>query len=164
MLHTISQTAGQYRLLILDGHSSHGTASFDQFCTERKIIPLYMPHHSSHLLQPLSVSCFAPLKHLYGQKIREMTQGGIHTIDKREFLSLYTGVHYRASSRANILSGFAATGLIFLLNLRECFQNFILNEDTNATFFFKQQPTLLFRKNTSQSLSVGEIEAADPRP
>ncbi|BCR86319.1 uncharacterized protein ACHE_30306S [Aspergillus chevalieri] len=42
--HTASQTAGRYRLLILDGHSSHATASFDQFCTERRIIPLYMCH------------------------------------------------------------------------------------------------------------------------
>ena len=47
--YTASQTVGKYRLLILDGHSSHATADFDHFCTERKIIPLYMPPHSSHL-------------------------------------------------------------------------------------------------------------------
>jgi len=41
--HTASQTAGRYRLLILGGHSSHATPSFDHFCTARKIIPLYMP-------------------------------------------------------------------------------------------------------------------------
>jgi len=41
-----------------------------------------------------------------------MTQGGIHIINKREFLSLYTRVYYCAFSRANILSGFAATSLI----------------------------------------------------
>jgi hypothetical protein len=36
------RTVGRYRLLVLDGHSSHATAEFDKFCTERKIIPLYM--------------------------------------------------------------------------------------------------------------------------
>ncbi|WP_346962629.1 hypothetical protein, partial [Staphylococcus aureus] len=46
-----SETAGRYCLLILDGHSSHATANFDHFCMERRIIPLYMPPHSSHLLQ-----------------------------------------------------------------------------------------------------------------
>ena len=51
--HTASQTAGRYQLLILDGDSSHATANFDHFCMERGIIPLYMPPHSSHLLQPL---------------------------------------------------------------------------------------------------------------
>ncbi|KAL1982496.1 hypothetical protein VTN96DRAFT_1287 [Rasamsonia emersonii] len=53
--HTASQTIGRYRLLILDGHGSHATAEFDKFCTERNIIPLYMPPHSSHLLQPLLI-------------------------------------------------------------------------------------------------------------
>ena len=107
-----SETAGRYRLLILDGHSSHATANFDHFCMERRIIPLYMPPHSSHLLQPLDISCFAPLKHYYGQKIRERAQNGIHTIDKVDFLSIYTKVHTHAFSKANILSGFAAAGLI----------------------------------------------------
>ena len=95
-----SETAGRYRLLILDGHSSHATANFDHFCMERRIIPLYMPPHSSHLLQPLDISCFAPLKHYYGQKIRERAQNGIHTIDKVDFLSIYTKVHTHAFSKA----------------------------------------------------------------
>ena len=62
---------GDYRLLILDGHGSHTTAGFDRFCIEKKIILLYMPPYSSHLLQPLDVSCFAPLKHLYNQRVQE---------------------------------------------------------------------------------------------
>ncbi|KKA16411.1 hypothetical protein T310_10018 [Rasamsonia emersonii CBS 393.64] len=45
--YTASYTVGRYRLLILDGHSSHATAGFDKFCTEKNIIPLYMPSHSS---------------------------------------------------------------------------------------------------------------------
>ena len=57
--HTASQAIGRYRLLILNGHSSHATATFDHFCTERNIIPLYMPPHSSHILQPLDVGCFS---------------------------------------------------------------------------------------------------------
>ena len=40
--HTASQKGGDYRLLILGGHSSHATASFDHFCIQRRIIPLYM--------------------------------------------------------------------------------------------------------------------------
>ena len=37
-------------------------------------------------------------------------------------------------------------------------------QDTNTTFFLIQQPILLFRKNTSQSLSVESTEKADSRP
>ena len=48
--HTESRTKGAYRLLILDGHSSHATPEFDQYCTANKIITLCMPTHTSHLL------------------------------------------------------------------------------------------------------------------
>ena len=40
--YTSSQTASDYYLLILDGHSSHATASFNHFCIKRRIIPLYV--------------------------------------------------------------------------------------------------------------------------
>jgi hypothetical protein len=110
--YTALRTVGRYRLIILDGHSSHATAGFDKFCTEKCIIPLYMPPHSSHLLQPLDVSCFSPLKRIYGQKTAEMMQNGIHSMDKEDFLYLYPGVRQRALSAANICSGFAATGLV----------------------------------------------------
>ena len=65
--YTALRTKGIYRLLILDGHGSHITPEFDLFCTEHKIITLCMPAHSSHLLQPLDVSCFATLKRAYGR-------------------------------------------------------------------------------------------------
>ena len=110
--HTASRTLGRYRMLILDGHSSHATAEFDRFCTERNIIPLYMPPHSSHLLQPLDVGCFSPLKRLYGQRIINKVQKGINTVNKTEFLSIYPTVHYQALSSSNIQSSFAATGLV----------------------------------------------------
>jgi hypothetical protein len=52
---TTSRTIGRYRLLVLDGHGSHLTPLFDQVCSENNIIPVCMPAHSSHLLQPLDI-------------------------------------------------------------------------------------------------------------
>ena len=71
-----------------------------------------MPPHSSHLLQPLDVSCFAPLKHLYGQRVQEKIQKGIYSIGKEDFIYIYPAVHQQALSLSNIQSGFAATGLV----------------------------------------------------
>jgi hypothetical protein len=65
--HTAARTAGVYRLLIVDGHSSHATPEFDQYCANNKIITLCMPPHTSHLLQPLDVSYYSPLKRAYGR-------------------------------------------------------------------------------------------------
>lgn len=82
-----SCTVGRYHLLlILDGHGSHTTTEFGKFCTEGEIIPIYMPH-SSHLLQPLDVSCFSPLKYFYGQHTKIMQQQGVHTLSKEGFLT-----------------------------------------------------------------------------
>jgi hypothetical protein len=110
--HTAARTIGRYRLLILDGHGSHGTAEFEFFCKNHQIIPLYMPAHSSHLLQPLDVSCFAPLKQIYGRQIQINMECGINHIDKQTFLSTYQYTRVRALSSANICSGFAAAGLV----------------------------------------------------
>ncbi|KAI2791755.1 hypothetical protein POX_c04633 [Penicillium oxalicum] len=65
--YTASRVRGRFRLLILDGHGSHLTPQFDRICAENDIIPLCMPSHSSHLLQPLDVGCFAVLKRAYGR-------------------------------------------------------------------------------------------------
>ncbi|KKA23088.1 hypothetical protein T310_2814 [Rasamsonia emersonii CBS 393.64] len=110
--HTKARTAGKYRLLILDDHHSHATAEFDQFCTENMIIPLYLPPHSSHLLQPLDVACFGPLKCAYGQETQTLMQLGINHIDKDDFITLYQQARPRALTASNICSGFAASGLV----------------------------------------------------
>jgi hypothetical protein len=110
--HTQSRTIGRYRLLILDGHGSHSGPEFDQFCTENSIIPLYMPPHSSHLLQPLDVSCFSPLKQAYRKQVEKKMGLGINHIDKDEFLTIYSSVHTEALNEKNIQSGFRATGLV----------------------------------------------------
>src|ERR1700753_1773578 len=47
--HTEARTKGAYRLLIMDGHDSHNTIEFENFCKDHRIITLCIPPHSSHL-------------------------------------------------------------------------------------------------------------------
>jgi len=110
--HTATRTAGVYRLLILDGHSSHATPEFDQFCTENKIITLCMPPHTSHLLQPLDVSCYSPLKRAYGREVEELARHGVYHVDKIDFLTAYTRIRPTVFTPQNIQAGFQATGLV----------------------------------------------------
>ena len=109
---TKARTVGTYRLLILDGHSSHATPEFDQYCTENRIITLCMPPHTSHLLQPLDVGCFSPLKRAYGYEIQKLARQRVYHIDKVDFLSIYKSVRLQALKLENIQAGFQATGLI----------------------------------------------------
>ena len=53
---------GKYRMLIVDGHASYVSTEFIRFALEHKIVCLYLPAHSTYLLQPLDVGVFGPLK------------------------------------------------------------------------------------------------------
>ena len=110
--HTKDRTKGVYRLLILDGHGSHSTPEFDQFCTEHSIITLCMPPHSSHLLQPLDVSCFAVLKRSYGRQIEGYIRAGLNHIDKPDFLTAYVSARNESITIDTVRNGFTATGLV----------------------------------------------------
>ncbi|KAG2001679.1 hypothetical protein GB937_010022 [Aspergillus fischeri] len=103
-------STGAKRLLILDSHSSHQTAEFDAFCKENAIIYLCMPPHTSHLLQPLDVGVFSPLKHAYGKLVEGMMVARNNHINKEDFLHLYPS----ACERKNIHSGFTGAGLKLL--------------------------------------------------
>ena len=103
---------GKYRLLILDGHGSHLTPKFDQMCIQNDIVPICMPAHSSHLLQPLDVGCFAVLKRTYGRLVEEKMRLGINHMDKLDFLSAYPQARKEAFKVDNIKNGFVATGLV----------------------------------------------------
>lgn len=104
-------STGAKRLLILDGHSSHQTAEFDDFCKENSIICLCMPAHTSHLLQPLDVGVFGPLKRAYGKVVEEMMVAGNNHIDKEDFLHLYPPAREKVFNQENIRSGFTGAGL-----------------------------------------------------
>jgi hypothetical protein len=110
--YTNGRTMGRYRMLILDGHGSHLTAEFDRICTENNIIPICMPPHSSHLLQPLDVSCFAVLKRQYGQLVEQRMRLGFNHIDKIDFLTAFPEARTMAYKAETISNGFRATGLV----------------------------------------------------
>ncbi|EED11907.1 conserved hypothetical protein [Talaromyces stipitatus ATCC 10500] len=106
------RTMGKYRMLILDGHGSHLTAEFDRICTENNIIPICMPPHSSHILQPLDVGCFAVLKRHYGQLVEQRMRLGFNHIDKMDFLMAFPQARTVAYKAQTIRNSFTATGLV----------------------------------------------------
>ncbi|KAJ5735363.1 uncharacterized protein N7483_000488 [Penicillium malachiteum] len=109
---TNSRVRGRFRLLILDGHGSHLTPQFDRICSENNIIPLCMPPHSSHLLQPLDVGCFSVLKITYGRFISDLARTGYNHIDKLDFLADFQRARLEAFKPATIQNSFIATGLV----------------------------------------------------
>jgi hypothetical protein len=101
-----------YRLLVLNSHESHSSIDFYQLCEEKKIITLCMPPHSSHLLQPLNVSCFAPLKKAYRCQAEKLMRNKITYITKTEFLPCFIAAQNVLITKSNILEGFRGASLV----------------------------------------------------
>jgi len=110
--HTAPRTKGKYRLLILDGHESHHSTEFELYCQQNNIITLCMPPHSSHLLQPLDVGCFGPLKQAYGRQIEDLMRMHINHVSKLEFLCAFREAFFASMTEKNIQGGFAGAGLV----------------------------------------------------
>jgi hypothetical protein len=102
----------EYRLLILDGHSSHITTQVIRFCVASKIIPLCLPPHTTHHLQPLDVGIFAPLASAYKSGVRERSKFIVsYSIDKVDFLEIYRTARDQAITNENIRKAWKTSGL-----------------------------------------------------
>jgi hypothetical protein len=49
-------------MLIMDGHGSHLTMEFIDYCWDHKIVPFKLIAHATHFLQPYDVGFFQPMK------------------------------------------------------------------------------------------------------
>jgi hypothetical protein len=110
--HTSNRIVGARRLLILDGHNSHTSLEFQTICKENNIYALCIPPHSSHLLQPLDIGCFSPLKRAYGRQIESLIRDHINHVTKLEFLPAFYTAYNQSITKENICASFQGAGLV----------------------------------------------------
>ena len=110
--HTAPRAKGPYRILVLDGHESHESIEFQDYCKSHNIITLGLPPHSSHFTQPLDVGCFSVLKRMYGRQIEGFMKAHIHHITKVEFLTAFKAAYPQSITVQNAQAGFRGAGLI----------------------------------------------------
>ncbi len=99
-------------MLIVDGHSSHVSTEFIRFAQEHQIVCLCLPAHYTHLLQPLDVGVFGPLKPSYKTLLAEKTRFTTYNIDKVFFIFIDTNPRQKSIMTRNIQSVWQVTGLI----------------------------------------------------
>ncbi|KAK1838100.1 transposase [Colletotrichum chrysophilum] len=71
-----------------------------------------MPAHSSHLLHPLDVGCFGPLKKAYGRQIEDKMRRGNTHITKEDFFPAFRDAFTQALTIKNIQGGFRGAELV----------------------------------------------------
>jgi hypothetical protein len=103
----------KYRLLIVDGHSSHLTQDFIEYCHQKRIILAVLPPHSTQTLQPLDVVCFKPLASNYSCELDNHLQAsqGLSPLSKGDFFALFWPAWVATFREDLILKAFTATGI-----------------------------------------------------
>ena len=110
-------------MLILDGHSSHVSINFVQYYVNNKIVPLCLPPHSTHELQPLDVGAFGPLAKRYRSLVSQKALFGAQRINNLQFLHIYQEA--RACIPNNIASTWRGAGLV-LFNPKKILERYEL--------------------------------------
>jgi hypothetical protein len=103
----------QWRSLILDGHGSHVTMKFIDYCDLHRIPLLVFPPHSTHTLQPLDVVMFKPLSAAYHKALTNhlhLSQG-FAGITKADFLPLFKQAWRSTFTPELISKSFTVTGI-----------------------------------------------------
>jgi DDE superfamily endonuclease len=93
---TTKRLHGEYRLLLLDGHESHCTLEFIEYCVKKKIILLVLPPHTTHLLQPLDVAIFQPLAKYYSSEVGQHSHEKHYWLEKEDFITYYQNARKKA--------------------------------------------------------------------
>jgi hypothetical protein len=110
---TKEKAGRSYRLLILDGHGSHLTMDFIEYCDRNRILLAIYPPHSTHTLQPLDVVMFKPLSSAYSTQVSQFMERsqGFTSMSKRDFYPMFMAAWGISLKEETILKAFEATGL-----------------------------------------------------
>lgn len=100
-----------WRLLVIDGFTGHSSFKFIEYCIQFDILIVMLPPHSTHIMQPMDVGVFQPLKHAHQAALRKSLQEGNLAFNRIDFVSAFQKIFDVGFSRHNIMSGFEKTGL-----------------------------------------------------
>ncbi|CBQ69138.1 related to transposase [Sporisorium reilianum SRZ2] len=105
-------TPSEWRLLIIDGHASHTSSRFIDALWKRHILPVCLPAHATHVMQPLDVSIFGPITVAYWCLVTELAPHVAATgIDKAQFGTLYAQAQAKTLTLAAAKKAFQDTRL-----------------------------------------------------
>jgi hypothetical protein len=110
---TKAKARSSYRLLLTDGHQSHLTMDFIDYCDRNKILLAIFPPHATHTLQPLDVALFKPLSTAYSNELSSFMDQcqGLRPITKSHFFPLFWRAWEASFRESTILRAFKVTGL-----------------------------------------------------
>ena len=102
----------QHTLILYDGHASHVSSSLIDWAKNHQIVLFVLPPHTSHLLQPLDVAVFGPLKTFYNSECSLFMRRNIgQTINRFNTCDIACKAYSKAMTPTNIQAAFRKTGI-----------------------------------------------------
>ena len=99
-------------VLFVDGHHSHLTLELIELARERGVHLVCFPPHMTHILQPLDVSVYHPLKQAWAAVVKKYKlESMADNVTKCVFPSLISKLWERSFKSSHLLAGFRSTGL-----------------------------------------------------
>ena len=98
-------------ILLFGGHMTHTSIETIALARKENVSIIKLPAHCTDLLQPLDVSCFAPLKYFYLKALLEHIQktGGREPLKKAQFVNMLCRVWKHGLNATNIILAFKST-------------------------------------------------------
>jgi hypothetical protein len=102
----------QWRILIVDGHKSHTSVKFMEFCIKSKIYLVFLCSHILHVCQPNDLRSFSHLKRIYKRLLSDACTLLCESFPgKEEVFHAYSIARKQALSPMYITAGWATTGI-----------------------------------------------------
>lgn len=99
-------------ILYVDGHVSHLTLHLSKFCSEKQIIIIALPPNATHIMQPLDVGFFRPLKIQWQKEYKEFCKDFISVgIHKYQFAPLLDKTFKSMDMKKILSNSFKKCGL-----------------------------------------------------
>ena len=96
----------------MDGNSSHVTINVIELACENNIHLLWLPAHTSHILQPLDVGVFYSFKINYSKACKNYIINNVGQVITSEVIAtLVAEAKPHSFTALNIMSGFKKTGV-----------------------------------------------------
>ena len=98
-------------LLVVDGHKSHVTEDLINAAIANNVIVFCLPAHASHLLQPLDLSLFGPLKKGWVKACAAFNHISSVVVSQRNFAKIFNLAWQTSVSPEIIQSSFRRSGI-----------------------------------------------------
>jgi hypothetical protein len=100
-----------WKILLLDGHESHRTDSFQLKAVEHHIKLFYFPSHLTHVLQPLDVGIFRPWKHYHTLAIQAALRSLDFEYTITSFFRDLKTIRQQTMQHHTIVNSFSSSGM-----------------------------------------------------